>query len=177
MNKDEYEMDKRFKARCMKKLRALGLPTHGWYCETVEDTESPDAVFELCGCSRVRYVHQMSHLEVAQTIKVGCLCDAVMSGDELGAVNREREAHNRAKRKQNFIHGQWHYEAIAPGKGCWKKKMRNGPVCRICKNDENHYGVWHKDRWCFKCRGKPMTSFSQAANALFTVNDPKRRDS
>ena len=111
---------------------------------------------------------------MADSIAVGCLCDGIMSGDELGAVAREREARNRAKRRQNFIHGEWKPEFAGLHAARWKKKLHNGPVCLIQQDSSGHYAVWHNNRWCYRCRGKPITTFAQAASALFTVNDPKR---
>lgn len=99
MNPKERVADAIYKARCLKTLQELGLPTEGWICEWIEDNDEPEEVCELCGCSRVRFLHHMRHPRVADTIAVGCLCDGVMSGDELGAVAREREARNRAKRR------------------------------------------------------------------------------
>ena len=107
MRQAECVSDSIYKSRCLKRLRELGLPTEGWVCEWIEDTDEPEAVCELCGCARVRFLHHMRHPMVGHTIAVGCLCDGIMSGDELGAFKREREARNRAKRRQTFIHGKW----------------------------------------------------------------------
>ena len=107
MRQAECVSDSIYKSRCLKRLRELELPTEGWVCEWIEDTDEPEAVCELCGCARVRFLHHMSHPMVGHTIAVGCLCDGIMSGDELGAYEREREARNRARRRQTFIHGKW----------------------------------------------------------------------
>ena len=107
MRQAECVSDSIYKSRCLKRLRELGLPTEGWVCEWIEDTDEPEAVCELCGCARVRFLHHMRHPMVGHTIAVGCLCDGIMSGDELGAYEREREARNRARRRQTFIHGKW----------------------------------------------------------------------
>jgi hypothetical protein len=166
--------DEKYKARCLKRLKELGLPLEGWICEWIEDTEEPEEVCELCGCSCVRFLHHMRHPAVADAIVVGCLCDGVMSGDELGAVEREREARNRAKRRRNFVHGNWTVDYIDSHVTRWKKKIRNGPECLIQQDGSGQYAAWHNNHWCYKCRGKPITTFAQAASALFTVNDPKR---
>ena len=173
-NKTERVADVLYKARCLKTLKELEFPTEGWICEWVEDMEEPEEVCELCGCSRVRFLHHMQHPAVPESITVGCLCDGIMSGDELGALEREREARNRAKRRQNFIYGAWTQEFAGLQATRWKKKMRNGPVCMIHQDNSGQYAVWHNGHWCYQCRGKPITTFAQAASALFTVNDPKR---
>lgn len=166
--------DEKYKARCLKALSELGLPTGGWICEWVEDMDEPKAVCELCGCARVRFLHHMYHPATAYSIAVGCLCDGIMSGDELGAVAREHEARNRAKRRQNFINGKWTQEFTRSHTKCWTKKLRNGPVCLIRQDSSGRYAVWHMGHWCYRCRGKPITTFAQAASAAFTVNDSKR---
>lgn len=112
---------------------------------------------------------------VGHTIAVGCLCDGIMSGDELGAYEREREARNRARRRQTFIHGKWAPSWQSPHGTRWEKKMRGGPTCVIRQDADGRYAVWHGGRWCYRCRGQEMTTFEQAASALFTANDPKRR--
>ena len=106
MRQAECISDSIYKSRCLKRLRELELPTEGWVCEWIEDTNEPEAVCELCGCARVRFLHHMSHPMVGHTIAVGCLCDGIMSSDELGAYEREREARNRAKRRQTLSTGQ-----------------------------------------------------------------------
>ena len=91
MRQAECVSDSIYKSRCLKRLRELGLPTEGWVCEWIEDTDEPEAVCELCGCARVRFLHHMRHPMMGHTIAVGCLCDGIMSGDELGAYERERD--------------------------------------------------------------------------------------
>ena len=57
MRQAECVSDSIYKSRCLKRLRELGLPTEGWVCEWIEDTEEPEKVCELCGCARVRFLH------------------------------------------------------------------------------------------------------------------------
>ena len=71
-NQNERVADAIYKARCLKTLQELGLPTEGWICEWIEDTDEPEEVCELCGCSRVRFLHHMRHPAVADSIAVGC---------------------------------------------------------------------------------------------------------
>lgn len=174
MNQQLPVADAMYKARCLRKLKELDLPTKDWFCEWVEDTDEPESVCELCGCSRVRFLHYMRHPLAPATIAVGCLCDGVMSGDELGALERERDARNRAKRRENFVHGVWIRTWHSGTSNRWEKKMRNGPLCIIRQDAQGRYFVWHKGRWCGRYKGKPIATFEQAASALFTVNDPKR---
>ena len=108
MRQAECVSDSIYKSRCLKRLRELGLPTEGWVCEWIEDTDEPEAVCELCGCARVRFLHHMRHPMVGHTIAVGCLCDGIMSGDELGAYEREREARNRAGADRPLSTGNGH---------------------------------------------------------------------
>ena len=54
MRQAECVSDSIYKSRCLKRLRELGLPTEGWVCEWIEDTDEPEAVCELwrvCPCA------------------------------------------------------------------------------------------------------------------------------
>jgi hypothetical protein len=105
--KVENGVDSAYIARCHKVLREWGAPLSDWYCIHVYDMADDDgeiydlATCELCGCSKVRYVHVMRHDLYFEDIEVGCICAGIMEGDILAAKDRERLMKNRAKRKQN----------------------------------------------------------------------------
>ena len=180
MNRVEDEMkmtvgNRRFEAGCYKHLKERNLPVDGWYCESVEDKDEAEFTCQLCGYREVRYVHWMQNPSVVESFGVGCCCDATLTGDALGALEREREVRNRTKRLQSFIHGKWKYSTFGDSH-FWERKIRNGPRCKI-RQDANHlYAVWYNEHWCYKCRGKLMLSFREAAKAIFTVSDPKRME-
>lgn len=53
-------------SRCVRSLKAMGLPLDGWRCKEVVDVKEEDkdadlATCSLCGCSKVRYLHIMEH--------------------------------------------------------------------------------------------------------------------
>jgi len=93
---------KAYEARCIKKLKELGAPLEGWECLRTWDSGDAAETCELCGFPTVRYVHEMAHPEYPDKLSVGCLCDGVMTGDELAAKERERQVKNRTKRWENF---------------------------------------------------------------------------
>ena len=43
-NKNEPVADAIYRARCLKTLKGLGLPTDGWICEWIEDADEPEEV-------------------------------------------------------------------------------------------------------------------------------------
>lgn len=94
-------------AKCRRTLWELGAPLTGWRCVRVSDHESDDFTCELCGCTRVRYVHVMEHPEFSQMLSTGCICAGIMEEDILGAKEREREVRRRSQRKSNFLKKEW----------------------------------------------------------------------
>ncbi len=94
-------------AKCRRTLWELGAPLNGWRCIRVSDHESDDFTCELCGCTRVRYVHVMEHPHFPQTLSTGCICAGIMEEDILGAKRREREVRRRSQRKANYLKKEW----------------------------------------------------------------------
>lgn len=99
-----------YHGRCKKKLYAMGAPLEGWMCIGIDDMieeKGELSTCELCGCEKVRFMHQMQHEDFSSTLEVGCICAGVMEGDLLAAKARERQARNRAKRRQTFLDKGW----------------------------------------------------------------------
>ena len=77
-------VDSAYIARCHKVLREWGAPLSDWHCVYVYDMADDDggvydlATCELCGCSKVRYVHVMRHDQYFEDIEVGCICAGIM---------------------------------------------------------------------------------------------------
>lgn len=94
-------------AKCRRTLWELGAPLTGWRCVRVSDHESDDFTCELCGCTRVRYVHVMEHPWFPRTLSTGCICAGIMEEDILGAKEREREVLRRSQRKSNYLKKEW----------------------------------------------------------------------
>ena len=47
-----------------------GVPHKGWTCESVEDLDRADAVCEMCESQAIRFVHEMTHPEYAEPLRV-----------------------------------------------------------------------------------------------------------
>lgn len=165
----EEHVSESYIRRCHKALRAMDAPLEGWFCTDVDDYEDDSFTCELCGCKKVRFVHRMEHRNYPVPILVGCICAGIMEGDIIAAQERERLVRNRAHRRDHFVHDGWH---IKPNGIYARRYHRRG--YRIMKSfyNDNQYGVWYKEKWCWRCCGKPMTSFEQAARALFHIIDP-----
>lgn len=110
-----------YEIKVRKALAARGLPEDGWYCEDVEDNEDDDFVCELCGCTRVRFIHHMKNFFTRDELLVGCICAGAMEGNIEAARDREREMKNRAARKRNF-----------PNRSGWKYTRNGGRYIDHC---------------------------------------------
>ena len=158
-------MDDRYKNRCLKKLKALDAPLQGWLCSTIDEHEDLTTC-NLCGCVNVRYLHEMFHPEYTGVINVGCICAGIIEGDELAAKKRESEARNRTQRRMRFILKNW--TETQPGVFTRRYHGDNYQI----KYLDQQYAVLYREKWCWKCQGQPMTSFSKAAGAIFHLIDP-----
>lgn len=160
--------------RCQKQLKEWNAPLEGWYCVQLidvigDDDESEDFfTCELCGCTKVRYVHVMRNDDYFEDISVGCICAGIMEGDIFVAKERERKLKNRAKRRANFIKKKWrllpngnHY-LLYKGKQLFINYYGNGRYGVVCGMDETSY-----------YRYKPIKDFLSACYAAFDFADPK----
>ncbi|MBO9616015.1 MAG: hypothetical protein J7619_25200 [Dyadobacter sp.] len=87
-----------------------GIPHKGWEYETVIDLKEEGEDYEtcmMCGKEEIRYVHIVSHDEVAETYRVGCVCAEKMTSDYVNPKERQRKLENRAKRKENWKYKEW----------------------------------------------------------------------
>jgi hypothetical protein len=94
-------------AKCRRTLMELGAPFNGWRCVKIIVCETNDFTCELCGCTRVRYVHLMEHFGFPLKLSTGCICAGLLEDDILGAKKREREARCRYQRKTNYLKKEW----------------------------------------------------------------------
>lgn len=161
-------------SRCQRRLEEWQAPLSDWYCTEVIDIEeefSSTSLFtcELCGCSRVRFVHVMEHDDYFESISVGCICAGIMEGDVLAAKERERLMKNRAKRKRNFPKRKWkrmpYDDYILMYKDSWIKMT-------CSRFNEQQYGVSYNGKSVWKYKGRPITSFLAAVYAAFDLVDP-----
>ena len=165
----ESQISEAYVKRCYRRLRELGAPLVGWFCENVIDEENATFTCDLCGCTQVRYVHVMRHRDYMGSISVGCVCAGVMEGDLMAAKERERVARNRSQRRMKFIKNGW----TPKNSGVFVKRY-HGETYRIMRSrfHDEQYGVWWEGKWCWRCQGQPILSFGKAAAALYHIIDP-----
>jgi hypothetical protein len=164
-------MDKKYLAKCLRRLKEWGAPLHGWHCADVVDVreDDPEASLsecELCGCGNVRYEHIMEHEEYFEPVTVGCICAGIMEGDILKAKERERLMRNRAKRRRNFV------------RKAWKQTSRNtryrqykGQLITIVEN-YGSYAVHAGTKTTLTYKGRVIRDFLSASYAAFDLADP-----
>ena len=104
--------------RCIKNLTRMGAPITDWSCAVVRDVRkdnnnAPLMSCEVCGCPRVRFVHEMQHKDYPLTLYVGCICAGVIEGDVLAAAERENVLRKRAERRKYFLKKTWNSHFIA----------------------------------------------------------------
>ncbi len=175
----EGKVNAAYIARCHRTLKNWGAPLKDWYCVEVidlgddgEEMSAADfATCELCGCSKVRYVHVMHHDDYFEDVEVGCVCAGIMEGDILAAKEREKEMKNRSKRRQNFPRRKW-------------RQTRNGNFYltyqgkRIFINRNSYgckYSVHCDGMTVYSYKNKPLDNFLSAAYAAFDLVDPALR--
>ena len=165
--------DKSYLARCQKTLRSWGAPLSGWTCREIydirdDDRDAPLHICELCGCTKVRYVHVMTHPDYFEDVSVGCICAGIMEGDILAAKNRERLLRNRSKRKRSFPRRKWKQTANG-----WSLTY-HGEQILIGRSRHNpeRLGVKYNGQCVWTYKGTPITDFLSAAYAAFNLADP-----
>jgi hypothetical protein len=87
-----------------------GVPHKGWVYETIIDLKEDGEDYEtcmMCGREEIRYVHILSHEEIDETFRVGCVCAEKMTGDYVNPKERQRQLENKAKRKENWKYKDW----------------------------------------------------------------------
>ena len=171
-NLKTFQPDEAYLARCQRELKNWGLPLSGWVCDGVtdvcdDDEEAPLAECELCGCSRVRYVHHMVHPAYPLGMDVGCVCAGIMEGDLLAARERERLMRNRSKRRRNFIRRPW---TVNPYGNIRVRTYRHHHI--MVFPVEGGYVVRVDDKSTRKYKGKPIQNLLAAAYAAFDMADP-----
>lgn len=83
------------------------VPKTGWVCVRIEDRGAATDVCGMCECQRIRYVHHMSHPDVASKLAVGCVCAGHMEGDLAAARSRDRWMTQRARHRSHWVSREW----------------------------------------------------------------------
>jgi hypothetical protein len=92
-----------------------GVPHKGWSLDTVIDVredgqEEWETDYEscmMCGNEKIRFVHIVSHPEINEEFRVGCICAEKMTGDYVNPKRREQDLQNRARRRANWSNKNW----------------------------------------------------------------------
>lgn len=91
------------------------VPHKGWNLESVYDIKedgqsADDTTYEecmMCGNERIRYVHVLTHPEVSQDFKVGCVCAEKMTNDYVNPRRIENSLRNKSSRRINWAKRTW----------------------------------------------------------------------
>ncbi len=92
-----------------------GVPHKGWVLEEVidiheeyqtEDETSYESCM-MCGNEKIRYVHIVSHKDMAEEFRVGCVCAENMTNDYIKPKEREKALRNRTNRRNNWVKKNW----------------------------------------------------------------------
>lgn len=79
------------------------LPRKGWIETDVIDTQNYGLVCcEFCG-TKLRYVHEINHPELAQKYNAGCDCAEKLTDDYVGPKTSEDRLRKRAGKKLRWI--------------------------------------------------------------------------
>ena len=146
-------------AKCQKRLKEWRAPLDGL------------ATCELCDCSKVRFIHVMDHDLYFEDVCVGCICAGVMQGDILAAKERERQMKNRAKRRKNFVAGEWK-ETAPMGALRTYTRMHRGQRIWISVYPGNRHYVRCNEKSISRYKGRPIRDFYSAVYVAFDLADP-----
>ena len=91
------------------------IPHKGWTLLDVidirEDGASEDETdYEscmMCGNEKIRYVHIVTHNEVDEDFRVGCICAQKMTNDYINPEKREKDLKNKNLRRINWAKKKW----------------------------------------------------------------------
>lgn len=147
------------------------IPHKGWILQdvidvredgqTVDETEYETCM--MCNNERIRYVHIVSHSEVVELFKVGCICAEKMTNDYVTPKRLEKKLRRRTARRINWIKKPWN-------------KTENGNLTMVF---EDHHLLIFKDKKTtkYKCKigdvwgKKTFLTIEQAKNAVYNGID------
>jgi len=92
-----------------------GVPHKGWTLVDVidirEDGQSEDDTpYEscmMCGNEKIRYVHIVTHDEIDEEFRVGCICAENMTNDYVNPKRLERDLRNKANKRRTWLKKEW----------------------------------------------------------------------
>lgn len=148
-----------------------GIPHKGWVLKEVYDVRadgrSPEetgyGTCMMCNNERIRYVHVVTHENVKEEFRVGCICAEKMTNDYVNPRRFEKELKSRAGKRIQWTKKDWNIS-------------QNG---NHYLNFELHHLLIYRDKKTmkFKCKigdvfgQKSFDTLEHAKNAIFTGID------
>jgi hypothetical protein len=153
------------------------IPHKGWTLRDVydvrQDGQSEDETeYEtcmMCNNERIRYVHVLTHENVNEEFRVGCICAEKMTNDYVNPKRLEKELKSNARKRVQWTKKDWNIS-------------QNG---NYYLNYEQHHLLIYLDKKTnkFKCKigdvfgQKSFDTLEQAKNAIFTgINFLKEKE-
>ena len=116
-----------------------GFPRRGWSCIAVVDLVKDGIKCEACRSTIIRFAHVLSHPDVDDRLKVGCICAGYLIGDMGMARAGDERARALAGKRARWATRRWRMSRS----GNWWIE-HEGAVITVFK---------HEDRFCASVRG------------------------
>ncbi|MBS1684406.1 MAG: hypothetical protein JSS76_06610 [Bacteroidetes bacterium] len=121
------------------------IPHKGWNLIDVidvredgqEEWETDYETCMMCGNEKIRYVHIVTHEDVAEDFRVGCVCAEKMTSDYFTPKHREQALRNRASRRANWPKRKWKLSM----KGAYYLKVEERIILIYRDKKSNKYKV------------------------------------
>lgn len=157
----------------MENLKNGDIPKEGWVCENVIDRKYTLNLMqgikydscEMCGNTKLRYVHIMKHPDYPNTLGVDCECAEKMSNDYTNPKLKEEALRKKFYRRNNFVYEFWN---ISKDKKTYTKKHR-GVVITMKEAEDGKWGVLWDDQEMWEYNGFAIDSYDNAENVAFEV--------
>lgn len=82
-------------------------PKSGWQSLAVLDLGAPCLRCQACQCTRVRFVHLITHPEISGQYRVGCICAGNLTGDPVAAQDRDAKARAVSAQRARWTSRKW----------------------------------------------------------------------
>ncbi len=125
-----------------------GVPHKGWTCIETEDLGKDNyETCEMCEAMEIRFVHEMTHVDYPDALRVGCICAGHMEQNRTTAERRDAKMRSRAEKRRRWLTRKWkhsgraeaisadgytvtvypfedYYSATVAGHGWWRRSQR-----------------------------------------------------
>lgn len=129
------------------------VPHKGWTLEDVYDVRDAGLPIDeteyetcmMCGNERIRFIHVVSHPNVVENFKVGCVCAEKMTNDYINPKRLEKLLRSKTRKNNSWLSKNW-------------KVSQNG---NLYKNDGDDFLLIYKDKKSNKYKIKINDHFDQ----------------